>query len=77
MNDVDWLIILIIFTIVFSIAFAFGFVYDRIFKLWAHLETVGIERNPYQKGRINPSELIMWQFTFIPLLLKGRIRAFL
>ena len=66
----DWLIVIIIFTIIFSIAMLFGFLYDKTFKLWRHKEIVAVERNPYQKGRINAAELINWQYTVIPYLYK-------
>ena len=58
----NWLIILIIFTIVFSIALVAGYIYDRIFKLWSARETVGVERNPFAKGKINPKEMLQWQY---------------
>ena len=70
-HNLDWLIVLIIFGFVFSIAFISGFIYDKVFQLWKHKEVVGAERNPYNKGRITPNELIRWQYTIIPLLQKN------
>jgi hypothetical protein len=73
--ELDWLIYLILFIISFSIALLFGVVYDKVLKLWRHHQIVAVERNPFQKGRINPQEIVTWQYTFIPLLLKHGLIA--
>jgi hypothetical protein len=70
----DWLIYIILFAISFSIALFFGLIYDRVLKLWKHHQIVGMERNPFQKGRINPNEMVTWQYTFIPILLKYKLK---
>lgn len=74
-KGLDWLIIIIIFSIIFSIVLIFGYVYDRILKLWRHQMAVAIERNPYNKGRITPSEMLQWQYFLIPLLVKNDLKA--
>ena len=74
-ENLDWLIILIIFLIVFSIAFIFGIIYDRVLKLWKHREIVAMERNPYQKGRMNANEIVWWQYSVIPYLYKTDFKA--
>ncbi len=70
----DWLIYFILFIFTFSLALSFGIMYDRIFKLWKHHQIVAAERNPFNKGRINPNELVTWQYLFIPLLLKRGLK---
>jgi hypothetical protein len=72
--NLDWLIYLILFLISFSIALLFGVIYDKVLKLWRHHQIVAVERNPFQKGRINPHEMVTWQYTFIPILLKNGLR---
>ncbi len=69
-HKLDWLIMIIIFTLSFTIALLFGVLYDTVFKLWRHREIVAVERNPYMKGRIKPTELVSWQYIYIPLLIK-------
>ena len=71
----NWLIIIILFSFVFGIALLSGFIYDRVFKLWTHKEVVNAERNPFSKGRINPKEMLSWQYFYIPLLLKQGLKA--
>ncbi len=71
----DWLIILIIFSIVFLIALIAGYAYDKVFKLWSPQKVVGIERDPYAKGRLTPAEYWRYQYAFIPILLKSGLRA--
>lgn len=73
-KELDWLIILIIFLMAFSITLIFGFAYDRVFKLWRDKEIVMVERNPFRKGRIKPTELIDWQYMYIPLLMKHGLK---
>ena len=73
--EYDWLIFIIIFSAAFLIALGFGFAYDKVFKLWRQREIVGVERNPYMKGRIKAQELVSWQYVFIPLLLKNGLKA--
>ena len=69
-HDYDWLIMIIIFLLIFSVVFIFGIIYDRVLQLWRYHPAVGIERNPFMKGRIQPNELITWQYIIIPLLYK-------
>ncbi|WP_455392581.1 hypothetical protein [[Eubacterium] cellulosolvens] len=73
-ENLDWLIIIIYFLITFSIAMLFGIIYDKVLKLWHFHQVVAVERNPYQKGKINPNEMITWQYTIIPLLLKNGLK---
>jgi hypothetical protein len=70
----DWLIIIIYFLFTFSLALLFGIIYDRGLKLWRYHQIVAVERNPYQKGKINPNEMVQWQYTIIPLLLKNGLK---
>lgn len=73
--ELDWLIIIIIFLIIFSFTLLFGYAYDRILKLWRYHQIVAMERNPFQKGRITPNELIQWQYIIIPYLYKTGFAA--
>ncbi len=73
-EKLDWLIIMIYFLFTFSIALLFGIIYDRVLKLWRFHQIVAVERNPFQKGRISPNEMVNWQYTFIPLLLKNGLK---
>lgn len=73
-GKLDWLIIIIFFLLTFSIALLFGIVYDRVLKLWKYHQIVAIERNPYQKGKISPNEMIQWQYSIIPLLIKNGLK---
>ena len=72
--NLDWLIILILFLLVFSVALLGGFFYDRVFKLWKHYQIVAVERSPFQKGRMMPTELLQWQYIYIPILLKHGLK---
>jgi uncharacterized membrane protein YraQ (UPF0718 family) len=73
--ELDWLIILIYFLFTFSLALLFGLVYDKVLKLWRFHQIVAVERNPFQKGKISPNELVNWQYTIIPILLKNNCKA--
>jgi len=73
--NLDWLIVIILFSIIFGIALLTGYAYDKVFKLWSPQKVVGIERDPYAKGRLTPQEYLRYQYIFIPLLIKNGLRA--
>jgi uncharacterized membrane protein YraQ (UPF0718 family) len=73
-ENLDWLLILIYFAFTFSLALIFGILYDKVLKLWRFHQIVAVERNPFQKGKINPNEMVNWQYTIIPLLLKNGLK---
>ena len=68
--NLDWLIVIIYFLLTFALALLFGLMYDRILKLWKYHQIVAMERNPYQKGKMTPAEVVIWQYNYIPLLWK-------